>query len=467
MVDPNTSRCGMETCNILVIGRSGNGKSSVAYSLMDPSDNIRETRPILSNTEIRCSIFTAEKENLKIIDCTGIADSDEDLQMDISSVSKLVRDIVNTCDPTGGVAAIVFVLKYGVRYTKQEKDAVERVKEIFGQNVFDDLVVIAFSYGDLFNFDVENERYSFEDWCLDQAGDIKDLFKEVHNRCVLIDNKTRDKHKRNEQRRKVFQYIQCLNEGNLEKENEASDVNQSVKNESLNSQMITKKFTSKDFEWEFINQLDIKTNTSSTTDKVDIRKLSKAHFVNFLIAYLGGLGSENVAHIGRSHVKMTESSPQSDESSYDPYEEITFSSEEEEDSFHSEQRNRFKTFLRFNHLLKTNILDILPEAINAGHILHVIPKYGNNVLTVSDMSSEQQDAFTNCYIQSSEQLYAFTNCYIQRSEQLDAFTNCYIQSSEQLDAFTNCYIQSSEQLDTFTNCYIQSSEQLDAFANSM
>ncbi|CAL1546311.1 unnamed protein product [Lymnaea stagnalis] len=98
-------------------------------------------------------------------------------------------------DDIGGFDALIFVMKYGVRFTKQEKDAVQMVKSIFGENVFRDWGILVFSYGDNFDLDTEDDGMTFEDWCREQTGHIKLLFEEVNYRCVIFDNKSTKKEK--------------------------------------------------------------------------------------------------------------------------------------------------------------------------------------------------------------------------------------------------------------------------------
>ncbi|KAK6961799.1 protein AIG1, partial [Biomphalaria glabrata] len=131
-----------------------------------------------------------------LVECPDVGDTGADLQKDMDTVKKNTGMLVQELSSKyGGIVALVFVLKYGVRFTKQEKDAVSVVKSVFGDSVFRDRGIIAFSCGDLFDLDCgdtldNTER--FMDWCREQTGDIEKLFQEVNYRCVLFDNKSED-----------------------------------------------------------------------------------------------------------------------------------------------------------------------------------------------------------------------------------------------------------------------------------
>ncbi|KAH9523973.1 hypothetical protein Btru_047717 [Bulinus truncatus] len=152
---------------VLVVGRSGNGKSSCVNSI--------ETL----------------KSDLHPLECRGVGDAIDDLTEGEVDPKK-VEDKVADCETKyGGVDAIVHVLKYGVRFTKQEKDAVAKVKSVFGADIFRTRGILVFTYGNNFEADSEG-RYKFIEWCGDQRGDIKTLFEEVENRCVLFNNKSKE-----------------------------------------------------------------------------------------------------------------------------------------------------------------------------------------------------------------------------------------------------------------------------------
>ncbi|KAI8776210.1 protein AIG1 [Biomphalaria glabrata] len=163
---------------ILLVGRAGNGKTSTARSLRMVSSEI-ETIP-----------------------CVGVGDIQEDRTESIQTVISLVQDTLQA--NREGMSAIILVLKYGVRFTKQEKDAVEITKLMFGESVFRSHGIIAMTYGDLFEADC------FEDWCREQTGDIHNLFEEVNYRIVLMDNKSQEQQKQLEQYTEVLRHVEGI-----------------------------------------------------------------------------------------------------------------------------------------------------------------------------------------------------------------------------------------------------------------
>ncbi|KAK6961801.1 AIG protein [Biomphalaria glabrata] len=178
---------------VLFLGRSGNGITSCVQTI----EKINDT-------------------GLVVKECPDVGDNDQDLKKDKDEVLQDTANLIQDLDlKYGGTNALVFVLKYGVRFTKQEKDAVAVVKSVFGDSVFSDRGIIAFTYGDLFDLDCgdtldNTER--FMDWCREQTGDIEKLFQEVNYRCVLFDNKTKTKEQNYKHGKLISEFVNDISQ---------------------------------------------------------------------------------------------------------------------------------------------------------------------------------------------------------------------------------------------------------------
>ncbi|KAH9524101.1 hypothetical protein Btru_048130 [Bulinus truncatus] len=188
-----TSLDDLSQCKVLLVGREGNGKTSCVRTI-SPHVNA----PTVSQ-------------------CKGVCDTGEDLRDNINDVIQRAGKLIKELHQQGGVDAIGFVLKYGVRFTKQEKNAVESARSILGNDVFQKYGFVLFTYGDLFELDVEDEPLDFEQWCRQQTGDIQKLFEEVNYRIVLLDNKTKDLTKRTQQFTEFKQTIRKVQRDNQNK----------------------------------------------------------------------------------------------------------------------------------------------------------------------------------------------------------------------------------------------------------
>ncbi|KAH9524097.1 hypothetical protein Btru_048122 [Bulinus truncatus] len=167
---------------ILLVGRSGNGKTSTINSIRSVTSNDR---------------------TIIAVECPGVGDTGEDRKEDIDTVINNVEREIKDCS----VRAIVLVLKYGVRFTKQEKDAAEDVRKIFGGAALHKYGILVLTYGDLFDVNSGQTGQTFEAWYAEQQGEIKLLFEEVNNRVVLFNNKTKDPEQLNQQFNSLYRCV--------------------------------------------------------------------------------------------------------------------------------------------------------------------------------------------------------------------------------------------------------------------
>ncbi|XP_059152051.1 uncharacterized protein LOC131938152 [Physella acuta] len=180
---------GQETKKIFVVGRGENGKTMTTQTIVGENSKVVYT----SGTINVISSADDKVDKVEVADGTGVGEPLEDLTIDIGDIIKSVDDVmvkqfINT------LTAIVLVLKYGVRFTMQEKKSLHIVKDIFGQDVMKRRGVVVITYGD--NFYKENDK-TFQEWCREQTGDFRSLMEECNYRCVLFDN--RDGSKRESQ----------------------------------------------------------------------------------------------------------------------------------------------------------------------------------------------------------------------------------------------------------------------------
>ncbi|KAH9524102.1 hypothetical protein Btru_048131 [Bulinus truncatus] len=160
----------MEKCNLLIIGRSGNGLKSVMNSILQSPNNMFQR-----------------------IDCTSIGDPDEGVT-EGQYLDEKRKYYSQKCKQLKNVNAIVFVMKYGdVEDTEDKVNDRRRVHSDEQNKLPESCIDQEGPSGQKSEEQLSKDRQdAFMTWCRSQTGDIDKLFQEVKYRCVLFDNKTKD-----------------------------------------------------------------------------------------------------------------------------------------------------------------------------------------------------------------------------------------------------------------------------------
>ncbi|XP_059151783.1 GTPase IMAP family member 1-like [Physella acuta] len=126
--------------------------------------------------------------------------------MDNETLADILLQAIN--ESTTGFDAFLFVVSYGVRFTKEDTKVIENFKETFGEDVIKKMSIIVVTRGDEYSPE-ETETKKFQDWCDKQKGGFKDLIDESGGRVLLINNKLMDIDQ-NEQIEKLIEMVKQI-----------------------------------------------------------------------------------------------------------------------------------------------------------------------------------------------------------------------------------------------------------------
>ncbi|PVD23986.1 hypothetical protein C0Q70_17263 [Pomacea canaliculata] len=159
--------------NVLIIGKTGNGKSSIGNSLLrTPAFSV--SRGMSSFT--KHTVTQSAQINDMIVKVTDTPDVSN-----ISTDEKAAgEEIKKWCyfHPD----AVLLAIRYDIRYTPEEYQIYQQIKKALGEQYLRSRLTVAFTFGDRQDKDINEELKTV-------CTELKDILKDADHRCIMFSNK--------------------------------------------------------------------------------------------------------------------------------------------------------------------------------------------------------------------------------------------------------------------------------------
>ncbi|XP_026432123.1 immune-associated nucleotide-binding protein 9-like isoform X1 [Papaver somniferum] len=186
---------------LVLFGRVGNGKSAVGNSIFGKKEFVSRISACGVTTQCRMEKTTLDDgQVVNVIDTPGLFDLSRGSDTPEYLADEMVKCIILAKD---GIHGFILVCSIKTRFTVEEETVIQSLGKIFGEKIFDYMVVV-FTGGD------ELSGMNFPEFLSTCPSSLKKVLQICKKRVVLFDNRTKDETQRKDQVQQLMSHIKTI-----------------------------------------------------------------------------------------------------------------------------------------------------------------------------------------------------------------------------------------------------------------